>query len=194
MTKRLMVLLAVFACMAFLFACADDKTPATTAVTAAEDAVKTINKDDAMKYAADKYAAIEKELAAAKDSMGKKDYKAALASAKDIPAKVPGVIQAIAEGKKAELAKTWEEASAGLPALFDQIQNRINVLSKSKAKKSAADAAKSGLSDVKKLWADAQEMYKAGKMKEAGDALKSIKAKTSELLTSLGMPVPDALK
>ena len=111
-----------------------------------------------------------------------------------IPAKVPEIAKAIAEGKKAELAKVWEGASAGLPKVFDQIQSRIDVLSKSKAKKATADAAKSGLEGVKKLWAEAQEFYKAGKASEAMDAMKAVKGKTSELLTSLGMPVPDALK
>lgn len=195
MKRRMMVVLAVVMCAAFLFAaCADEKTPATTAVTAAEDAVKGINKEDAMKYAADKFAAIEKGLATAKDSLAKKDYKGALAAAKDIPAKVPEVAKAIADGKKAELTKMWEDASAGLPKIFDQIQDRVKVLSKSKAKKSAADTAKAGLTEAKKLWAEAQELYKAGKATEATQALKSVKAKTSELLASLGMPVPDALK
>lgn len=195
MKRQIIVLLAVLMCVVFAFAaCTDEKTPATAAVKAAEDAVKGINKDDAMKYAAEKFGAVEKGLAAAKDSLAKNDFKAALTAAQEIPAKVPEVAKAIADGKKAELAKVWEGAAAGLPGVLDQIQSRIDVLSKSKAKKAAADTAKAGLAEVKKLWADAQEMYKAGKATEAMEAMKTIKAKTTELLTSLKLPVPDALK
>ena len=65
---------------------------------------------------------------------------------------------------------------------------------KRKAKKADADTAKSGLDEVKKSWANTQDLYKNGKATEASDAVKSIKAKTSQLLGKLGLPVPDALK
>jgi hypothetical protein len=194
MKRQITALFAAFLCVAFLFACADEKGPATTAVKAAEEAMKAINKDEAMKYAAEKFSAVEKELTAAKDSLAKNDFKGALAAAKEIPAKASEIVKAITEGKKAALAKAWESTSAGLPKVFDQIQSRIDVLSKSKAKKAAADTAKTGLEEVKKMWAGAQDLFKAGKATEAMDALKSVKGKTADLLTSLGMPVPDALK
>ncbi|MBN2654084.1 MAG: hypothetical protein JXR79_03100 [Nitrospirae bacterium] len=193
MKRHLILLIAVFVCMGLLIGCSKMKETATSALKTAEDSVKGINKEDATKYAADKFSSIEKSIAAAKESITSGDFKSALASVKDIPAQAQEVAKAIADGKKAELAKMWEGASAGLPKIFEQIQSRISILSKSKAKKASADEAAAGLEAVKKQWADAQELYKSGKLVEVSDSIKSIKGKTAQLLTGLGMPVPATL-
>ncbi|MCE5195160.1 MAG: hypothetical protein LLF28_06885 [Nitrospiraceae bacterium] len=193
MRRHIPTLIAVFLCMGLMIACANLKEPAMNALKAAEDVVKGINKEDAVKYAPEKFAAIEKGIASAKENIAKGDFKAAIAAAKDIPAQAKEVATAIAEAKKAELAKIWESASAGLPKIFEQVQSRIDIFSKSKAKKAVAEKAKTELADAKKSWTDAQELYKSGKTTEAADAVKSVKTKTSELLKGLGMPVPAAL-
>ena len=51
-----------------------------------------------------------------------------------------------------------------------------------------------GLGEVTQQWTAATEAYKGGNLMDAITKGSAVKTKAAELLTMLGMPVPDALK
>jgi hypothetical protein len=197
------VVLVVFVGLT-LAACASDKGPAEKAMKAAEDALAAV-KAEAAKYVPEQAKAIEDALAAMKASFDKGDYKAVLAAAPDLTAKATA-LGAAATAKKAEmeakaaaLTKTWEELSAGLPKMVDALRSRVDILSKSKqlpakmTKETLAEA-KAGLATIDQTWIDAQAAFKGGQVEDAVAKANTIKDKTVEIMTKLGMQVPPAAK
>ena len=55
-------------------------------------------------------------------------------------------------------------------------------------------AAKSGLGEITQQWPAATEAYKGGDLADAITKGTGVKAKAAEVMATLGMPVPDALK
>jgi hypothetical protein len=195
--------LVVFAALA-LAACASDKEPAEKALKAAEDAVNAVL-PEGLKFAPDQAKAAQESLASLKASFAKGDYKAVLAGAGDVSAKAKAVTDAVAvkkaelEKAKAELAKGWEEMSAGLPKVLEAIKSRVDILSQAKKlpaglDKAAVDGVKSGVETASKTWAEAQEAFKAGNVADAVAKAKTVKTMAADMLTKLQMTVPDALK
>jgi len=89
------LLFAVF----MIIACGSkDKGPAELAIKAAEEALNNV-KTEAAKIVPDQVAALESDLASAKDKMAKKEYKAALTEAQTLATKGQEVIAA-AKAKK----------------------------------------------------------------------------------------------
>jgi hypothetical protein len=143
-------------------------------------------------------AGVEAALAAAKEKFSKGDYKAALTEAQAIEPKARELLAAAA-AKKAELTKTWESMSAGLPKVVETIKGRVAILSQSKKLPAnmTADglaAAKSGLGEITEQWTAATAAFTSGNLTEAVAKGTAVKTKAAEVLTTLGMPVPDALK
>src|SRR5262245_23358164 len=195
--------LVVFAALAFA-ACASDKEPAEKALKAAEDAVNAAL-PEGLKYAPDQAKAAQDSLASLKGSFAKGDYKAVLAGAGDVSAKAKALTDATAAKKaelekaRAELTKSWEEMSSGLPKVLDAIRSRVDILSQAKKlpaglDKAAVDSVKSGLETANKTWAEAQQAFKAGNVADALAKGKTVKTMAADMLTKLQMPVPDALK
>jgi hypothetical protein len=189
MVLMILVLLAV--------ACGSDSKPAEEAIKAAEAAINAA-KGEAMKVIPDQVKALEDGLKAAKDAFAKKDYKAALNMAKDLPGKAKD-LAAAAEAKKAELTKAWGEMSGGLPKMVEAIKSRVDVLSKSKKlpanlDKAKFDGVKAGLPEVSKMWEDAQKAFSGGNLADAVSKAKTIKDKAVEMMTTLGMKVPAGAK
>jgi hypothetical protein len=181
----------------FAAACASDKKPAEEAIKAAEAAIDSA-KGEAAKYVPDQVKGLEDGLKAAKDALAKKDYKAALSAAKDLPGKAKD-LAAAAEAKKAELTKAWEEMSGGLPKMVEAIKSRVDVLSKSKKlpanlDKAKFDEVKAGLPEVTQMWDDAQKAFSGGNLADAVSKAKTIKDKAVEMMTTLGMQVPEGAK
>jgi hypothetical protein len=177
----------------FAVACGSETKPAEEAIKAAEAAIDAA-KGEAMKYIPDQVKGLEDGLTAAKDAFAKKDYKAALSAAKDLPGKAKD-LAAAAEAKKTELTKTWEEMSGGLPKMVEAIQSRVDVLSKSKKlpvnlDKAKLDGVKAGLPEVTQMWDDAQKAFSGGNLADAVSKAQSIKDKAVEMMTTLGMQVP----
>jgi hypothetical protein len=177
--------------------CASDKKPAEQAIKLAEDALSAV-KAEAMKYVPDQVKAVEDAIKAAKDSFAKKDYKAALSAAKDLPAKAKE-LAAAAAAKKGELTNAWGEMSAGLPKLLDAIKSRVDILSKSKKlpanlDKAKFDGAKAGYEEATKVWTDATSAFGAGNLADAMAKAKAVKDKAVEVMTTLGMQIPEAAK
>jgi hypothetical protein len=180
-----------------LAGCASDKAPAEAAIAAAEQAVRATIAE-ASKYVPDQATSLQAALTAAKDKFAKGDYAAALGEAKSLTDRAKEVASA-ATAKKAELTKTWESLSSGLPKVMDAIKSRVDILSNSK--KLPADmtadklaSAKSGLGVMTEQWTAATASFVGGNLPDAITKGTAVKTKAAEVLTTLGMPVPDALK
>ena len=181
----------------FAVACGSETKPAEEAIKAAEAAIDSA-KGEAAKYIPDQVKGLEDGLQAAKDALAKKDYKAALSAAKDLPGKAKDLAVAAA-AKKAELTKAWEEMSGGLPKMVEAIQSRVDVLSKSKKlpaniDKAKFDGVKAGLPEITQMWDDAQKAFSGGNLADALSKAKTIKDKAVEMMTTLGMQVPEGAK
>jgi len=190
------MVILLFACVMFS-ACSKDKGPATLAITAAEEAINAA-KTEVGKIVPDEIAALESELASAKDKLAKGEIKEALADAQGLVGKAKDVVAAAA-AKKDELIKTWTDMSQGLPNMVGALESRVGILSQAKKLPANLTAealaeAKSGLAAVKEDWVKAQESFKAGSMADAIAAATTIKEKVVKAMESLGMTVPAAAK
>ncbi|HEY1236410.1 MAG TPA: hypothetical protein VGH22_23725 [Candidatus Binatia bacterium] len=187
-----------FIAAALLVACGSrDKGPAETALKAAEEAINTM-KGEASKYLPDQVSALDASLATTKDKFAKGDYQAVLSDAPALTAKAQEVASAAA-AKKAELTKSWENMSAGMPRVVEAIKSRVDILSQSKKlpagmSKETLDQARTGLSEITQQWTAATEAAKGGNLADAAAKASSAKVKAAEVLTLLKMPVPEALK
>jgi uncharacterized protein YoxC len=174
-----------------------DKGPAETALKAAEAAVNTA-KTEVSKYMPDQASALDSGLAAARDKFNKGDFKAALSDAQAVTAKANELANAVA-AKKAELSKTWEEISTGMPKVVQAIQSRVDILSQAKKLPAGMTAekfaeAKTGLAEITKQWSEATAASTSGNLTDALAKATAVKKKAAEVLTALNMPVPEALK
>ena len=187
--------LVVLAACLLAAACGQEKKAAEAAVKTAEDAVNAAGPDVA-KYAADQWKSVTDTLAAAKDSLAKGDYKAAMASANEITQKVTDAAAA-ASAKKAELTKAWTDMSAGLPKMVDAIKSRVDILSASKKlpkdlDKAKLEEARSGLAAATQSWSEANEAFKSGNLADAVAKANSVKDKATQVMQILGMTPPPA--
>jgi len=174
-----------------------DKGPAETALKAAEAAIDSA-KGEASKYMPDQVKSLESALAAAREKLSKGDYKAVLSEAPTLTVKAQELASAAA-AKKAELTKSWEGLSSGMPKVVDAIKSRVDILSQSKKLPAGMSAetlaqAKAGLNEITQQWTAATEASKGGNLMDAVSKASSVKVKAAEVLTLLKMPVPEALK
>jgi hypothetical protein len=185
------------AALVVLSACASDKAPAEQAVKAAETAVASA-KTEAAKWVPDQVRSLDAALASVKDKFAKGEYKAVLAEAPALATQAQSVASAAA-AKKAELTKSWEEMSAGLPKMVEAVKSRVDILSKSKklpanVTKEKFETAKADLAAATQGWTDAMAAYSGGNVADAVAKANTVKQKTVEALEALGMPVPPAAK
>jgi len=197
MTARrfwLPILLVVFGL--FVVSCGSgNKEAATAALKAAEDAWNAA-KGEVVKYIPDQAKGVEDAIKAAKENFDKGNFDAALETAKLIPDRVKA-LAAAAAAKKAELAKSWEEMSGGLPKMLEAIKSRLDILSQSKKlpanlDKAKLEGAKGGYEEAAKMWEDAKAAFAGGNAADALAKGKTVKEKAVEVMTALGMQVPAA--
>jgi chromosome segregation ATPase len=131
MNKKIFCL-AVALCVSafFLISCSGGKNAADIAIKAAEEAVNA-TKAEAAKVVPDEVKSLEDSLAAVKEKFVKGEYKAALEEATALSARAKEVLDA-AKAKKEELTGKWTEMSQGLPKMFEDIQGKVDGLSKLK--------------------------------------------------------------
>jgi hypothetical protein len=196
MNKRFVGLLCTLLAAMVITGCSQ-KGPAEQAIAGVESALAPV-KDAAQKYVPDQLQAVNAQIAAAKDSMGKGDYAAVIASVPKITSAI-GDLKTAAEAKKAEveaaLAKAkdeWGPASAELPKMIDAIQSRVNNLTKSHklpagVTKDGLASAKSGVEALKSTLADATSAAGSGDFSGAMAKAQEIKAKAAEIMQSLKM-------
>ena len=96
MIKRILSV-ALCAMMIVVAACGAQKQTATDALNKVETELGAV-RDDASRYASDQLAQVDAAVTAAKDNLAKGDYKAVLAAAPDLTAKVASLKDAIASG------------------------------------------------------------------------------------------------
>jgi hypothetical protein len=188
------ILLVVFGLLVVSCGSAN-KEAATVAIKAAEDSWNAV-KGDVLKYIPDQAKGVEDAIKGAKENFDKGNFDAALSVAKPIPDKVKELTTAVA-AKKAELAKSWEEMSGGLPRMLDAIKSRLDILSASKKlpenmDKAKLDGAKNGYEAAARMWDDAKAAFAGGNVADAVTKAKTVKERAVEVMTTLGMQVPAA--
>ncbi|HTS53834.1 MAG TPA: hypothetical protein VMH26_11210 [Burkholderiales bacterium] len=175
---------------ALLVACARDKEPADAAIKAAGQAIEQI-RGEASRYAPDQLKQLEASLKGAQDSFANKDYTAALAAASALGAKAQEVAKAAAD-KKAELTKSWEDVSAGIPQVMEAVKSRLDELAKAKKLPAGLDKDKlaalgSGYDETMKQFQAANDAAGAGDFTKAIEAGNAIKQKGMEMAATLGL-------
>jgi len=191
--KFLSLAIVMFVSAFFLISCSRDKDPADLAIKAAETAINA-TKAEAVKMVPDQVKSLDDSLAAAKEKFAKGEYKAALDEATHLPVKAKGVTAA-AKVKKEELTKKWTETSQELPKMIEDVQGKVDALSKlkrlpAKLKKDKFEEAKAGLASAKDEWTKAQESFKNEKFTDAINAAGSLKDKVINIMGTLGMSIP----
>ena len=180
----------------FLAACGSgNKEPATAAIKVAEESWNAV-KGEVVKYIPDQAKSVDDAIKAAKENFDKGNFDAALESAKVIPDRVKA-LTAAAAAKKAELAKSWEEMSGGLPKMLEAIKSRLDILSASKKlpenlDKAKLEGAKGGYEAATKMWDEAKAAFAGGNLTDAMAKGNTVKEKAVEVMTTLGMQVPAA--
>ena len=178
-------------------ACQNQRAPAEQAVAAAESALTNI-RDMATRYAPDQLQAVDAQLASAKDSLAKGDYKAVLAG-------MPALNSAISTLKDTATAKqqevdaanqkakdAWGPISSDVPKMVDAIQSRVDILSKSHhlpkgVTKESLAAAKSSVDSMKSAWGDASNAATSGDYATAVSKAQAVRDQASQVMQSLGM-------
>jgi len=187
--RRILTSFALVAAIAAFTSACSQKGPAEEALKAATTAVETA-KATAEKYVPDQYKALTTALADAKDKFGKGDYAGAIAASKDLPAKSTEAINA-AKAKKEEYTKQWAAVEGDVAGAVKSIEEKVAALGGMKKlpkgmDAAKLDAAKAGLAELSKDWADAQAMAKGGDLRAAIDKANAVKAKAAEMASSLG--------
>ena len=176
-----------------LAACAGKKEAATTALTAAENAFEAV-KGELVKYVPDEAKLVEDAIVAAKNNLANNNFDAVITAVKDIPAKVNELI-ALAETKKAELTRFWEETSAGMPGKLDAIKTKLDALFATKRlpaglDKTTLEGAKTSFDEVTAMWTEAQTSFTSGDVADAATKANAVNEKINEVMVTIGLKQP----
>src|SRR6187549_4091054 len=131
------IFLALAATSLIATGCAQQKAPATKALAAIEASLAEV-RDDAAKYAPEGLKGVDSQIARLKESLDRKEYDNVLAGTPQLDKAVASLKDAVTAGKKhaaAELAaaKTeWANLNAEVPQMVENIQTRVDELSKKK--------------------------------------------------------------
>jgi hypothetical protein len=195
-SKKLLVCVLFIVISLFLVACVPaNKEPAAAAIKAAEDVFNGV-KGELVKYVPDQAKGVEDAIKAAKENFDKGNFDAALETAKPIPEKVTALTTAAA-ARKAELTKSWEETSGGMPEMLDAIKDKLGFLSASKKlpktlDKAKLEGAKADYEAAAKMWDEAKSTFSGGNMADAIAKAKAAKEKAVAVMNVLGMQVQEA--
>ena len=185
----------LFVSISFLMACSGGKSAADLAIKTAEEAVN-VTKAEAVKIVPEEVKSLEDSLAATKEKFVKGEYKEALGEATALAGKAKEVLAA-AKAKKEELTQKWTELSQGLPKMVEEIQVKVDSLSKVKKlpasiTKEGLEEAKAGLASVKDEWGKVQQSFTSGNLMEAVNMATSLKDKAVKIMEALGLSAPAA--
>lgn len=178
-------LMATLLLAALLAGCTDAaKRPAEEAIASAEAALASV-KADAGKYAADQLAAVEGGLAKAKEAVAKGDFKGALATAAELPAKASALVATV-RSRKDEEGRGFAVATAQVPQYLDGVQAKLEELAAAKKLPKGTTAAavadaKAELAAIRKGLEEATAKAAAGSMAEATKLAQPLKERTLAL-------------
>ncbi len=155
------------------------KGPAEAALKAADEAIANVA-PDAQKFVPGEFATLTAAAAEAKAAFDKGDYAAALAAAKDLPAKATEVATAAA-AKKDELMGQWNVMSKDMPILVADWQKKLDELIASKklpktATPERVEEVKAKMAEVSATWTKATDAFNAGDIKGAIENGAAVKA------------------
>lgn len=187
--------LVLLAACAFAVAC--DKGPAETALQAANAALDAAT-PEIKKYAPSDLTALTDTAAQAKAQFDKGEYKAALASAQDLTAKVKAGLEA-ATRKKDELVAAFTTLKGSLPVLVDGLKARLTELSGMKKlpkgiDKTALATAQTDLGNAVTGWTEAMTDFDKGDIVQAVEQANRIKASVETLGKTWMPPLAAAAK
>ncbi|MBN1364797.1 MAG: hypothetical protein JW976_08335 [Syntrophaceae bacterium] len=195
MKKNFCLVMILFLSVFFFVSCSRDKEPAELAIKAAEETV-TATKAEVAKIVPEEVKSLEDTLITVKAKFTDGEYKNVLQEAIALTAKAKEILKA-AKVKQVELTQKWKETSQELPQMFEDIQAKVDSLSKlkklpAKITKKGIEEAKAGLASVKNELVEAQAIFTGGNLNEAISRAASLKDKAIKIMESLGMSVPVA--
>lgn len=162
-----------------LLAAGCGKGPAEAALKAADEAIAKVA-PEAEQYVPEQYRTLTDAAAAAKASFDNGDYAAALAAAKDLPAKAAEVMTAATATKEALMGQ-WNALAKDMPVLVADWQKKFDELVASKrlpktATKERIEELQGKLAEVNATWTKATDAFNSGDIKgalENGAAVKT---------------------
>ena len=190
-------MLAIVAATLLATGCSQQKQNATKVLESVEMKLAEV-KNDAERYAPDGLKSVESQLDRLNKSLEAKDYNDVIAGAPQLSKAVDSLKEAVESGKshaRAALASAkaeWESLSVEVPKMVDDIQARVDELSKQKRlpwglNKDEFAEAKSDFEAMKAQWTEASNEYKSGKQIDAVEKAKSAKGMNEEIRDQLKM-------
>ena len=174
--------------------CGGAKSSAQTAVTAAELAVSGAG-PDVENVLPERLKALQAAAASAREAFDRKEYQAAAAAAKDIPARVKELADALPQERTA-LNEEWRTMSMVMPANLDSVRVRLDKLGKSKRLPAGmdatkVDAARQTYEAAMQEWPVITAAFNGGKLADALARASALRVRVSDAMTSVGMTADD---
>ena len=195
--KRMLSSILLLGLVGVLASCSSEKGAATAAIQAAESAWAGA-RDNIAKVMPSDARMLDESIASAKASLEQGDAKAALAATKDLPARIQELSAGL-QAKETELRAQWAALSQGLPSVIASVQERVDKLSKSRTlpagvDQPAFDEVKTSMASVNQLWIEAQADEHGGNIGDAVMKAVGVRDLLVKAMTSLKLPVPEALQ
>ncbi len=188
-------LLAAFAAVFVLAACANQKEPAESAVAQVEKSLGEF-RADAEKYAADELKDVNDSVNNLKNNLAREDYRAVIRGAPSVTSGITALKQTVEE-RKAEAAQMleaaqgeWNELSANVAPAVEALQKRVDQIARTRRfpkdlDKAGFETAKADFENVKNEWTQAAADFAAGKASEALRRARAVKAQAADLAQRL---------
>jgi hypothetical protein len=154
-------------------------------------------KADAARYAAEDLKDVEQAVGRLKAMLSEQDYSGALRGAPAVASTVASLKAKVAQRKAdaeellATAQQEWSALAESMPKLVDDLQQRVDSLSRSRRypqgmDKAAFDAAKADFEKLKASWGEATVKFNEGMAAEAVRTARSAKAKGEHLMRKIG--------
>jgi hypothetical protein len=165
------------------------KAPAQEALKAADAAIEAA-RPEVERYAPQEFKSLADLSRAAHDRFSQGDYKGALTQAQALRDRV-GAARIRAQAKKEELAATWADLQANLPAMLATATTKLRELSGKRRLPAGVDKAKVTqakieLDAIAQTWTETTASYQKGDVPEAVAKARTVKARIEGLMADLG--------
>ena len=191
------VLLAVVAAAVLATGCSQQKQNADKVLESIETSLAAI-KDDAAQYAPEGLKSVESQLARLKTSYENEEYNDVIAGTPQLRKAVDSLTAAVESGKAqahaalASAKQEWESLSVEVPKMVEDIQSRVDELSKEKRlpwglNKDEFAEAKSDFESMKAQWTEASNEYKSGKQIKAVEKARVAREMNEDIREQLKM-------